>query len=60
MRCCQIDQVEAGYLLENIDGRIHDTGVDVSELLEAKAGISGRKELGEIQTGTVSRVIEDV
>jgi hypothetical protein len=41
MRCCQIEQVEGGYFLENVDGRVHDTGVDVSELLEAKAGISG-------------------
>jgi hypothetical protein len=41
MRCCQIEQVEGGYLLENVNGRVHDTGVDVSELLEAKAGISG-------------------
>ena len=46
MRCCQIDQLEGGYLLENVDGRVPDTGVDVSELLEAKAGISGWKTLG--------------
>ena len=36
MRCCQIDQVEGGYLLENVDGRVHDTGVDIPEFGQAE------------------------